>query len=295
MKTPQFNLLAATLILFACQTAPAQQIPVPNGLFEQPATSFALPYVVSWETVPPTEYEEVGVFTNDPSFGPGEYLINCVGGQAAFLYAAPETALYQDYASVDALGDSNTFSATYDVGKAYQLITGITGGAVEPLTPGVVLQMSLYYRDSSNNMVIIAATNIAYAANTFTPTNFVNCELDIPPVRSSDAWAGQYVGIQFLSLATTNNEGGTWDLNNVQLFATPSFINPSWSNGQFSACLKSQPGLAFQILAATNLSIPFSNWTSVATLTNVSGTISFIDPAANYNERFYQAQQLPLP
>jgi hypothetical protein len=296
MKTFHSTFSAAVALFFAgTAIVRAQEIHVPNGLFGLPSTTYALPYVISWQTVPPAEYEEVGVFTNDPSFGPSEYLVNCVGGQAAFLYAAPGTSLFQDYDSVDAVGDSNTFSATYDVGKSYQLITGITGGAVEPLTPGVILQMGLYYRDNSNNIITVAATNIGYTTNIFSPTNLVDCQLDIPPVRSSDAWAGQHIGIQFISLATTNNEGGTWDLNNVRLFETPAFINPGWSNGRFGASLKSQPGLAFQIVATTNLSIPLSKWTNVVALTNVSGTTSFIDPATNTQERFYQARELPQP
>ncbi len=295
MKTFYFTLLAAAAWLVpGAAMVRAQEICVPNGLFELPATTFALPYVISWETVSPEEYG-VGVFTNDPGVGPGEYLVNCVGGQAAYFYSYPGTAMFQDYDSVDAVGDSNTFSATFDVGKSYQLTTGVTSSAVEPLTPEVVLQMGLYYRDNSNNIVTVAATNIVYAPNIFSPTNFVYCELDIPPVQSTDAWAGQHIGIQFLSLATTNNDNGTWDLNNVQLFATPAFVNPTWSNGQFGASLKSQPGLAFQILAATNLSLPLSNWTSVVTLTNVSGTTSFVDPATNNQERFYQARELPQP
>jgi len=294
MKTLKLSLSIATaLLVVGAAMVRAQEITVPNGLFDLPNTDFAVPYVTSWETVPSPEYEEVGVFTNNPSYGPSEFLVNCVGGQAVFLYSAPGTALYQDYESVDWQGNSNTFSATYDVGKAYQLITGLTGGAVEPVTPGVVLQMGLYYRDNLGNMVIIAGTNIVYDPSIFTPTNFVNCELDIPPVHSSDAWAGQHIGIQFLSLATTNNQGGTWDLNNVQLFATPSLVNPSWSNGQFSASLKSQPGLAFQILTTTNLSIPLSDWSNVVTVTNVSGTTSFIDPVASNKARFYEAQQVP--
>ena len=60
--------------------------------------------------------------------------------------------------------------------------------------------MSLYYRDSSSNMVTVAATNIVYDTSIFTSiTNFVDFELDSPPVQASDPWAGQHIGIQFLS------------------------------------------------------------------------------------------------
>jgi hypothetical protein len=86
--------------------------------------------------------------------------------------------------------------------------------------------------------------------------------------------------------------GGNWDLNNVQLFATPCFVNPAVTNGQFSACFKSPPGLTFQILGSTNLSQ--TNWTYLSTVTNATGSIFFQDPAANqYPQRFYQAQQVP--
>ena len=296
MKNLHCISVAGVLLIAGTTMVQAQTINVPNGLFALPATDFALPYVISWETVPPAEYEEVGVFTNDPSYGPSEYLINCVGGQAAFLYAAPGTALFQDYASVDAMGDSNTFGATFDAGKSYQLIAGITGGAVEPVSPGAVLQLSLYYRDNLGNMVTVGSTNVVFAPDVFTPTNFVDCELDIPTVQAGDAWAGQHIGIQFLSVIPDGvTPGGTWDLNNVRLFATPAFINPNWSNGQFSATLVSKPGLVFQILATTNLSVPPACWTNVVTLTNVSGQTSFIDPATNYNARFYQAHQVPPP
>jgi hypothetical protein len=155
--------------------------------------------------------------------------------------------------------------------------------------------MSLYYRDNSNNMVTIASNDIVYTTDVFTGvTNFVNFELSLPTVQAGDAWAGQHIGIEFLSTASTNLEGGYWDLGNVQLTAVlpASLINPSWSNGQFGATLQSAPGLVFQILATTNLGIPLSNWSDVVTLTNVSGATPFVDPATNYNERFYQAQQL---
>ena len=66
---------------------------------------------------------------------------------------------------------------------------------------------------------------------------------------------------------------------------------PQLTNSQFGFTLQSQPGLRFEILATTNLACADSNWTSLGTLTNVTGT-TFLDPATNLNRRFYQARQL---
>jgi hypothetical protein len=195
---------------------------------------------------------------------------------------------------VDSTGaPSHAFSATYEVGKSYQLQAGFIASAdFLDLLPEAILQMSLYYRDDLGDMETLAYTNVAYDTNVFTSdTNFVQYTLNLPTVQAGDAWAGRHIGIQFLP--TGSLTGGFWDVGNVQLWETPALINPSWSNGQFGATLLSEPGLVFQILAATNLCVPLSNWTSVVTVTNVSGTTSFVDPGPSYNQRFYQAQQLP--
>ena len=64
--------------------------------------------------------------------------------------------------------------------------------------------------------------------------------------------------------------------------------NPQLTNGHFGFTLQSQPGLGFEILATTNPASPLSNWTSLGTLTNVTGATAFLDPATNLNHRFYR-------
>ncbi|MGP8201728.1 MAG: hypothetical protein ACLQU4_19735 [Limisphaerales bacterium] len=307
MKATCITLFAA-LTMFGGTGVRAQSIYVPNADFGLPVVTYeeiALPEMISWETVETPEQAdngEIGVFVNNPAYAndvPDDYLYNCDGTQAAYVLADYGLAIFQDYDSVDSSGGppSHAFNATYQVGKSYQLQAGIIASTYFGQEPGVILQMNLYYRDSSSNMVTVASSNVVYATNVFTSiTNFVTFELNVPPVQSSDAWAGQHIGIQFLSIVPdgVTNEG-YWDLGNVQLFATPALINPSWSHGQFGATLLSEPGLVFQIVAATNLSVPLSNWAGVVTLTNVSGTIPFLDPTTNHNGRFYQAKQLPAP
>jgi hypothetical protein len=84
-------------------------------------------------------------------------------------------------------------------------------------------------------------------------------------------------------------------LDNVRLnsMLAPSLANPVRTNGQFQFTLQSEPGLAVEILASTNAALPALNWTSLGNLTNTTGTIPFIDRAANFDQRFYQARQLP--
>jgi hypothetical protein len=306
MKNRHATLFVAALILLGGKVAGAQSIYVPNADFGEPViTNFdtdVATNMISWEASPQQNDGAIGVFFNNPAFTndvPDDYIYNCDGPQAAYIFEDPGLALFQDYDAVDSTGaPSHAFGATYQIGSSYQLQAGFIGSSnFYDLMPGAILQMSLYYRDISNNMVTIAFTNIVYDTNVFTGiTNFVEYELNLPPVQASDAWADQHIGIQFLPIVPDGVEpGGFWDLGNVQLYVTPALINPSWSNGQFGATLLSQSGLVFQILATTNLCVPLSNWTSVITLTNVSGTMSFIDPLPGCNQRFYQAQQVPPP
>ena len=73
----------------------------------------------------------------------------------------------------------------------------------------------------------------------------------------------------------------------------PALTDPRTTNGQCGFTLQSQPGLRFEILATTNLDLPLSNWTSLGTLTNVTGAMPFTDTTTGLNRRFYQARQLP--
>jgi hypothetical protein len=75
----------------------------------------------------------------------------------------------------------------------------------------------------------------------------------------------------------------------------PELIQPDWTNGQFSFTLLSESGLLFEILASKNLAQPSTDWESLLTFTNTTGTFSFTDPATTLNQRFYRAHQLSYP
>jgi hypothetical protein len=66
------------------------------------------------------------------------------------------------------------------------------------------------------------------------------------------------------------------------------------TNSQYGFTLQSQPGLRFEILAATNLALPVSNWTSLGPLTNLAGATPYLDPATNLDRRFYQCPPVAL-
>lgn len=290
VRTLRLAGFAVFVLLAAVNAARAQQISVSNALFELPNSGYATPEVDMWNTIPPqgSNEDEVGVFTNDPAFGAGAYITNCIGTQAAYMYSDPGLVLYQ------------VLPATYSVGAGYQLITGIIGGPATAEYPvpanGAIMQMSLFYL-SGTNMVTIGYTNVVNTTNTFSNIiQFVNFELDIPPVQSTNAWARKNIGVAFSTIVPNGvGEGGAWDLNNVQLFSTPCFLNPALSNGQFSVTFKSQPGSVFQILETGNLSISETNWTAIATVTNTSGTMPFRDSPVTYPARFYGAREYPQP
>ena len=62
-----------------------------------------------------------------------------------------------------------------------------------------------------------------------------------------------------------------------------------WTNGQFSFTLQSQAGFGVEIQASTNL----ADWTSLATLTNATGTLPFTDTDNTFTRRLYRLRQLP--
>ncbi|MGD0258277.1 MAG: hypothetical protein ABSD29_00460 [Verrucomicrobiota bacterium] len=289
--------LVLGFVALAAWTAPLQAgtIYIPNASFESPVTDYAWPQIDSWQQTPSWTNEESGVFLNLPP-----YIDNCDGSQAAFLFAAPQAALFQDYDSTDWSNSvpTHAFNATFDVGESYTLTVAVLGGTnlTYPMQVGTTLQLSLYYRDASSNMVIVAATTITNSGQLFpTNTHFVDFSVYVPGVRTNDPWAGQNIGVQIASTVSPDLAGGYWDLDNVRLTETalPALTNPGVTNSQCAFTLQSQPGLSFEILASTNLALPLSNWTSLGTLTNLTGVIPFLDPATNLNRRFYQARQLP--
>jgi hypothetical protein len=290
------------LAFFAAAAAIAGSIVVSNASFESPTTGFVSINIDSWQKAPkPDWYQEngglswsqlIGIFMNTAT-NSADHIDNCDGNQAIWLFADPDVALFQDYDSVDWNGQSNQLSATFQVGKSYHLTVGVigTGGG---MMEGATLDLRLYYRVGSN-FVNVGVTTLSNTPSVFSNnTHFVDCTLDVPAVRANDTWAGQHIGVQFISTVTTPLQGGYWDLDNVRLveITEPFLANAKLSNGLFSLSLLSEPGKTFEILRSANSLLPLSNWTSAGFVTNASGSNTFSETSVGA-ARFYRARQLP--
>jgi len=301
-------LMCATLIL-GVRLVEAASVLVPNASFESPAvpqvSPYAWPFIDDWQkSAQPVWYNPtnnnntpwdylMGTFYNVPF--PGVFIDNCDGSDAAFLFAVPDVALFQDYDSVYGTNTTPThaFNAKFNLGSSYDLTVAVIGGG-GGMTNGVTLDLSLYYRDSSSNMMTVAVTTVTNSLQAFpTNTHFVDFQVHMPAVKAGDPWAGQHIGIQLLSTANFGNAGGYWDLDNVRLTETPALALSSAgvTNGEFSFTVVSQPGVQFEIQASKDIATASSNWITLATFTNATGITSFRDSTTN-SARYYRAKQL---
>jgi len=311
-RFPRAIVVAIAALLVWTGTNQAGMITVPNGSFESPLaprdTPYASPEVDAWQkSDQPAWYDPsqnfdtpwvflMGQFYNVPF--PGQFIENCDGDQAAFLFALPETALFQDYDTVSGTNTapSHAFNATFVAGKSYDLAVGVIGGGGS-MQAGATLHLSLYYRDTSGSKVIVAETSITNNSILFpTNTHFVDFDVHVPTVSESDPWVGQHIGIRFLSTTDFALAGGYWDLDNVRLTETvpPAFTlsNPVVANGQFSFTVLSEPGLRFEVQASTAPQTGSGDWTSVGTYTNASGTAVITNAVTNFDQRYYRVRQL---
>jgi len=293
-------------LVFGAGALLAGAIHVPNASFESPVTTFVSVNVDSWQkAAKPDWYEETGgfewtqltgLFKNTPT-NAADHIDNMDGSQALWLFAVPEVALYQDYDSMDwnDAVPTHAFDATYELGHSYRLTVGVVGNG-GGMRPEATLELGLYYRDAASNQLVVATTVLTNKPGVFSnTTHFVDCEVTVPPVRFDDPWAGKQIGIRFLSTVSYELRGGYWDLDHVRLQDIPptTLSASSWNQGRFQLTLRSEPGLRFEILVATNLALPPSQWLSLGTVSNATGEAAFTDFEASPAGRFYQARQLP--
>jgi len=286
----------------------AASITVPDYSFESPVTVFASPDIDSWQKTPQAAWwvdttvggtnfiwaDLTGEFGNTPAGFPG-HIDNCDGNQALWIFADPQVGIFQDYDSTDWSNSvpTHAFDATFEAGKSYRLVVAVLGGGGD-MTNGASLMLGLYYRDASSNQVVVAATNIVYSAALFPDnTNFIDFSAQLDTVQAGDAWAGQHIGILLLSTVGFDLMGGYWDLDNVRLTSASAPVLSGWTaaNGQFAFTLQSDPGAACEVLAAADPSLPASQWTSLGAVTNLTGSMIFMDnTVTNAGKRFYQAR-----
>jgi hypothetical protein len=284
-------------------------ITVPNGSFETPPTTNVDVRIDSWQDNPQSPFFDPSQFGGQPwatlmgrfaNTDPGsfDHLDNLDGTQAAYVFTFPGAGFFQDFDSTDWSNTvpTHAFNVKMQPGRSYTLTAAFTSSSNEPLTNGASLQMALYYGAGPTNMTVLAANNVVFDAKVFTNLDhLVDFQATIPEVKATDPWAGKNIGIEFISTTFDPNLiTGVWDLDNVRLTERVATLlsNPAVTNGQVSFTLQSEPGSVLELLASTNLASLSSGWTSVSTLTNLTGSFLFTDTATN-QQRFYRVRQLP--
>jgi hypothetical protein len=277
-----------------------------NSSFELPETDFAHPAMDGWHKAPkPDWYDEsdgflwdqlMGQFLN-PAPGATNRIDNMDGKQAAWLFAVPGVAIFQDRLS---FGGTNApppddFGARYERGKSYALTVGVSGGG-GGMSDGATLELSFYYPDAASNRITVASTTITHSPALFPADrrHFTDFSVLVPPVTGGEAWAGRPIGVQIASTVGFDKNGGFWDVDNVRLRVVedPVLKNPQAAGGQFQFILQSAPG-RYVVLASTNLALPSAYWDTVRAVTNLNGNLPVTDPNAGHGERFYQVRPLP--
>ena len=276
---------------------------LPNDSFESPRTDFASPVMDGWQKAPqPVWYSDtnfpwaqlMGQFLNTSNGAP-DHIDNVDGKQAAFLFALPDVAIFQDYISVVGTNATPTpdFNLKYEVGNSYSLTVGVVGGG-GGMSNGATFTISLYYRDAASNKVTVSSVTITNTKTLFpTNTHLTDFSVQVPTVKDSDAWAGKQVGVQLASTTSFALTGGYWDVDHVRLQVVRDPVLKGFSvstNQQFQFMLQSTPG-RYEILSTTNLIASTSNWISLGTVTNFTGSVSVTD--TNLRQRYYQARTSP--
>ena len=221
-RSLKFQIASTGLLLLAIGSSmQAQSIDVPNGSFESPTPPAgypATPQVDVWQkSTQPVWFDPAttggitwnqlsGVFPNPPA-GDSKSIDNVNGQQAAYLFALPQVGLLQS--SLDAI---------FVVGHSYSLTVGLLGGGGIP--DGATFSIGLFFLDGADKLVSVGSTTATFSAANFpTVTHLIDYQLNIPEVKSTDAYAGHHIGVELLS--TSGTGAGYWDVDNIRLTAVP--------------------------------------------------------------------------
>ncbi|MBM3847823.1 MAG: hypothetical protein FJ405_16255 [Verrucomicrobia bacterium] len=266
-------------------------LPVLNPSFELPHTNFVDIRVFNWNKSPkPAWYDEsfgffwtqlTGVFANtDPSSA--DHISNCHGSQGLWLFAVPEVGLAQNL---------DPSQARLRPGFGYSLTVGVIGmgGAMKE---GVPLELSLHGVLPEGQPVLAGASKVINSEVVFPNRNrFVDHQVVVPVVHTSDPWAGLPIRLLFRSLADFENQGGYWALDHVRLEEAPLRLTGRMlGDSRFELTLDSIPGAVFHLLSAAAPTTPIETWANLGTLSNATGSVKFIDQTASGSSKYYCVQ-----
>lgn len=217
--------LGGVLVLASAGVAGATAIPVQNGSFESPTVplvEIAHPGADGWVT---TGGINTGIFPNlpqDMDFGGvvAKRITNADGNQLAFISALFDPTGITDNGTPIKNEFYQQLAATYQPGQSYTLSVGVTTSSVQPPAPGTKLRLELYY--PSNGQLQPVAFTLVDAADANQQNQLLKFyTVQTPVIDPGAAYAGQPIGVL---LSTTDNgpsSGGTFDMDNVIVTATP--------------------------------------------------------------------------
>jgi len=185
----------------------ADFLPVVNGSFESPTTTFVSTTITGWTFDGPPDTGVAGVFTNN-STAPDSpaHIQNAVGSQLAFISTETGNELTQIIPL-----------ASFEPGKQYILSVGIVTSYTLPPLATDALRFALYYPDAAGHRHFVASKDI-----------FNNAENDLSSsivkyftarsgiIGENDPAVGQPIGIE---LTTIGASGHYLDMENVTVEA----------------------------------------------------------------------------
>jgi hypothetical protein len=108
-----------------------------------------------------------------------------------------------------------------------------------------------------------------------------------------------YPGLANFTARATDNKGAQRETNYYTLYTNLPLhvlhLGGPRTNGVFKICMLGEAGSNYLALAATNLPVPLSNWTTLGLMESTNGIWRYLDNGTVTNRpyRFYRAQQVP--
>jgi hypothetical protein len=116
-----------------------------------------------------------------------------------------------------------------------------------------------------------------------------NSNLSQASITTNQAGIYSVVVSNMIGVVVSSNAVLTVSTESRRLAIIPNSI--AWSQDQLRFTVQGEAGRALEVQTSTNLSVV--NWTTLATLTNLTGTLPFNDPNANAIRRYYRLRQVP--
>lgn len=281
----------ASLCLSTGVRAAIEELTVPNGSFEKPATPFVSLLFESWNRTPkPGWYVEeggfqwnqlTGIFVNTAP-GMADHIENLDGRQAAWLFAVPEAGFFQAVLKPD-----GATGAVFESGRAYRLSVDVLGGGGNMLD-GVPLEASLYWTDGTGKRVPMATLTVTNSSALFgTRNHFISSQMTTAVVKPTDPWVSNPIGVQIVSTVPASAQGGYWDVDRVRVQAI-SISQPELSMLPEAGGLRlkwvSESGFRYRVRASTRL----DSWAGVGEpLSGSGGELTVLVPFDAEGSRFY--------